>query len=104
MLTKEEERENLINEKGTSSLRSKIWKILLGVKRIDVNFYLNSVKTGVEQEVYDDISNDVFRTMPTDKEFTKRSPKSKITRVLNAFAVTYGGEKSDLSYVQVSIL
>jgi len=65
--------------------------------------YLYEMRLGIEEDDYVAIKKDVHRTFPHHKEFCTRVPMSKLSRVLNAFAVSYGGKLSELSYVQVQM-
>ncbi|KAI8899744.1 rab-GTPase-TBC domain-containing protein [Globomyces pollinis-pini] len=66
------------------SLRNSVWKILLGIYRIDAKEYISSIQRG-PSTVADKIENDVFRTLTTDKSFQNTVSNEMIKRLLNAF-------------------
>lgn len=77
----EHERETYDTE-GT--LRGRIWKILLRVKKVDAQQYIELVEKR-SSHLYQKIRNDTFRTFKTNRNFSKRVPEEKLIRVLNAF-------------------
>ncbi|KAJ3302041.1 hypothetical protein HDV03_005473 [Kappamyces sp. JEL0829] len=87
------------------SMRACVWKILLGVYRIDSIEYMGLIQRG-PCEVWEKIQNDVFRTLATDADFTKQVSHDMISRLLHAFVwKTQDQPKSRLinlsfSYVQ----
>jgi hypothetical protein len=66
------------------SLRSCVWKILLGVYRIDAVEYISLVQKG-PCPVWEKIQNDVFRTLATDVDFTRNVTNEMISRLLHSF-------------------
>jgi cell cycle arrest protein BUB2 len=66
------------------TLRGSVWKILLGVFRLDAMEYISLVKKGTSS-AGEKIQNDVFRTLATDKLFCETVTTEMLTRVLNAF-------------------
>jgi len=80
------------------TLRGRIWKILLRVRQLDANKYIELVEKG-SASFYQKIRNDTFRTFRTNQDFQKRVPEEKLIRILNAFIHSCGAN-SKLSYVQ----
>ncbi|KAJ3379535.1 hypothetical protein HDU92_006625 [Lobulomyces angularis] len=74
------EKENM----AVCTLRGKIWKILLGVYKVNAKEYTDLVEKK-ESENFDKIKNDCFRTLKTDKNFLFKVDFDMISRVLNAF-------------------
>jgi len=86
-----------------SKLRGKVWQILLGMRNVDVQEYMDLLKDGipeVKNEVppgatsmfgsqatssQDILVVDANRTFSLDAEFTSKVPFEKIVRVLSAF-------------------
>ncbi|KAJ3256338.1 hypothetical protein HK103_005593 [Boothiomyces macroporosus] len=66
-----------------TQLRASIWKILLGIYKIDALEYINLVNKG-PSSYSDKIENDTFRTFSTDKSFTDQVSLAMLTRILNA--------------------
>jgi len=71
-------------------LRSKIWKLVLGVPYNLNSFeYMGKIKDG--PNTFDSkIRDDSFRTFKGDEEFWKRVDENGLIRVLNAIAVDFG--------------
>ncbi|KJE91044.1 mitotic check point protein [Capsaspora owczarzaki ATCC 30864] len=67
------------------TLRGRIWKVLLGVQRLDAEYYIALVKAG-KAHVHQKIRNDTFRTLRSDKTFSSIVTEAELIRVLNAFA------------------
>jgi hypothetical protein len=66
------------------SLRGLIWKVLLGAVHVDAMLYMKLVEQGASWK--DSlIKQDTFRTFKSDKEFQRRVPEAKLSRVNNAF-------------------
>lgn len=98
-----QEEEELVDLETTATLRGKVWQILLGVRDVDVQEYLDLLKDGVPEvknEVppgsvsmfgsqaavsKDIIVVDATRTFSIDTDFNQRVPFEKIVRVLSAF-------------------
>jgi len=91
-----EEEQRKYETEGT--LRGRIWKILLRVRQLDANKYIDLVELG-SASFYQKIRNDTFRTFKTNQEFKKRVPEEKLIRILNAF-IHSCSTGSKLSYVQ----
>jgi len=74
-----------VTEKCT--LRAKVWKILLRVKSLDAQQYIEYVQKGpfggASSETYQQIRRDTGRTHVRDVEFQRRVPEEKLSRVLN---------------------
>jgi cell cycle arrest protein BUB2 len=78
---------------GHCSLRGRVWKILLGVREVDADLYLELVRMrectklapGGSQTLYDKIRHDTFRTFKNNANFAQRVPEVQLIRVLNAF-------------------
>eukprot|EP01126_Amoeba_proteus_P035774 TRINITY_DN3616_c0_g1_i1.p1 TRINITY_DN3616_c0_g1~~TRINITY_DN3616_c0_g1_i1.p1 ORF type:complete len:207 (+),score=42.72 TRINITY_DN3616_c0_g1_i1:53-622(+) len=66
------------------TLRGKVWKILLAVKKLDAQRYEALVRKGVSS-LKDIIHDDVTRTFMTDELFHKRVRLEVMERVLNAW-------------------
>ncbi|KAI9201983.1 bub2 protein [Polychytrium aggregatum] len=66
------------------SLKGRVWKCLLGVYSLSAKDYSRLIDKG-PCDVYDKIKNDTFRTMATDRKFTKRVQENMLSRALNAF-------------------
>ncbi|CAG8617323.1 5302_t:CDS:2 [Cetraspora pellucida] len=67
-----------------TSMRSSVWKHLLGVYHVSANEYIRLIQKG-KSCVYDKVRNDTFRTLATDKKFLERVNEDMLIRVLNAF-------------------
>ncbi|KZS90187.1 TBC-domain-containing protein [Sistotremastrum niveocremeum HHB9708] len=67
-----------------STLRPRIWKILLQVNDVNTESYLHWVSRG-PCEVRDKIRNDTFRTLATDLAFKSRVREDMLVRLLDAF-------------------
>ncbi|CAJ0884892.1 15900_t:CDS:2, partial [Entrophospora sp. SA101] len=82
------------------SLRSTVWKRLLGVYHVSASDYVRLIKKG-KSCVYEKIRSDTFRTMATDQKFLERVNEEMLTRLLNATAwkMKVSGNQS-ISYVQ----
>ncbi|CAG8653013.1 5721_t:CDS:2 [Acaulospora morrowiae] len=68
-----------------NSLRSRVWKHLLGVYHVSAREYIHLINKG-RSCVYDKVRNDTFRTLATDKKFLEKVNEEMLIRVLNAFA------------------
>lgn len=66
------------------SLRGLVWKVLLGTFHTDANLYIRLVGRGPSSEDVK-IREDTFRTFAGDKEFRRRVPEDKLSRINNAF-------------------
>lgn len=69
---------------STCTLRGKLWKILLGVVRVDAERYIHLVEHG-PCEKHDLILVDLKRTFKSDASFQAAVSQDKLIRVLNAF-------------------
>jgi len=67
-----------------STLRPRIWKILLQVKELSAEKYLRYVSMG-PCEFKEKIRNDTFRTLATDRGFKERVREGMLVRLLDAF-------------------
>ncbi|KAF7782425.1 hypothetical protein Agabi119p4_1801 [Agaricus bisporus var. burnettii] len=67
-----------------STLRPRIWKILLRVNDLSADRFLCYVARG-PCEVREKIRNDTFRTLATDKGFKERVREDMLVRLLDAF-------------------
>lgn len=71
----------------TCSLRARVWKILLRIKTVDANKYLEYVARGPfkgkDSPEYQQIRKDTRRTFPTLDDFRAKVPEAKLSRVLN---------------------
>ena len=82
-------------------LRGRVWKLLLGVERVDAKRYAGLVALGEHPDFGQKISNDTFRTFPSDDVFTRRVPEVKLIRVLNAFAHAHAApDRGGVGYLQ----
>lgn len=64
--------------------RPLLWKLLLGVGRLDANGYAELIGRG-ESPAYSKIRNDTFRTLATDVSFKDRVGEDRLVRLLEAF-------------------
>ncbi|KZT23917.1 bub2 protein [Neolentinus lepideus HHB14362 ss-1] len=67
-----------------STLRPRIWKILLRVNDVSAGTFLEYVGRG-PCEVREKIRNDTFRTLATDRGFKERVREDMLVRLLDAF-------------------
>lgn len=80
-------------------IRSRVWKILLRIPKVDADGYIALVSKK-KSEYYTKIRDDTFRTLGKDDKFKQGVAEVKLVRVLNAF-VHYAQEtKASISYVQ----
>ncbi|KAI5815410.1 rab-GTPase-TBC domain-containing protein [Pyronema omphalodes] len=84
---------------GNSALRIYIWSILLGVRPMRSDDYIELVRRGASSS-YSKIRNDTFRTLATDPLFRRRVSESSIIRLLNAFQWKMKDSGEDAQYVQ----
>ena len=77
---------HILNE-GISDgeLRSRVWSILLGVRPLDTDAYLQLVERGASP-AYQKIRHDTFRTLASDPLFKNKVSELSLIRVLNAYA------------------
>eukprot|EP01029_Cantina_marsupialis_P030524 TRINITY_DN8297_c0_g1_i1.p1 TRINITY_DN8297_c0_g1~~TRINITY_DN8297_c0_g1_i1.p1 ORF type:complete len:447 (-),score=102.96 TRINITY_DN8297_c0_g1_i1:173-1513(-) len=83
-LVVEEDHDEELIQSGHTTLRGRVWKLLLGVTEVNANEYVNYVKMGKSGK-WEAILNDSFRTFAKNEEFKNRVPEGKLIRVLNAF-------------------
>jgi cell cycle arrest protein BUB2 len=74
----------ILKKEGSNTLRCRVWKIFLGVYKINAQEYCHLIENGAT-DLHEKIKNDTFRTMPTSKEFTELVDEDMLSRVLNAF-------------------
>lgn len=86
-------------DKIQSALRIYIWSILLGVRPMRSDDYIELVRRGASSS-YSKIRNDTFRTLATDPLFRRRVSESSIIRLLNAFQWKMKDSGEDAQYVQ----
>ncbi|KAI3596978.1 bub2 protein [Moniliophthora roreri] len=67
-----------------STLRPRIWKILLRITHLSAEEYLQYVARG-PCEVREKIRNDTFRTLATDRGFKEKVREDMLVRLLDAF-------------------
>lgn len=88
-----ESKEEMENFGTVPSLRAKVWRILLNVRRINAKSYIDLVKKGPnlkfvpgsnQETFYDKIRKDTNRTFKNDSAFIKRVPEEVLIRFLNA--------------------
>ena len=84
----------------SGTLRGQAWKLLLGVYKLDAADYISTVQKGPSHAA-DKISNDVFRTLATDLNFTTTVSNDCLSRVLNAF-VWKAGDRPKSRFVNTS--
>ncbi|CCC67380.1 hypothetical protein NCAS_0A08220 [Naumovozyma castellii] len=77
-----------INNSKTQKIRCYVWSIL---SRTSMNGttqnYLNLLQFGPpSNKIFKKITDDTFRTFPTDSDFTSQVPKDVLTRSLSCFA------------------
>ncbi|KAI0672982.1 bub2 protein [Trametes maxima] len=66
------------------TLRPRIWKVLLRVRDVSADAFLEYVGRG-PCEVREKIRNDTFRTLATDRGFKERVSEDMLVRLLDAF-------------------
>ncbi|KAI0723997.1 bub2 protein [Cerioporus squamosus] len=66
------------------TLRPRIWKVLLRVRDVSAESFLEYVGRG-PCEVREKIRNDTFRTLATDRGFKERVSEDMLVRLLDAF-------------------
>ncbi|RPD66373.1 bub2 protein [Lentinus tigrinus ALCF2SS1-7] len=66
------------------TLRPRIWKVLLRVREVSAESFLEYVGRG-PCEVREKIRNDTFRTLATDRGFKERVSEDMLVRLLDAF-------------------
>lgn len=84
------------------SLRSCVWKVLLGALSLDTKEYLDVLKLG-PSGVDEKIRDDTFRTYKNNNQFWSKITESQLARVLNAAAralVTKDSKGVEGVYVQ----
>ncbi|VDB85196.1 unnamed protein product [Peniophora sp. CBMAI 1063] len=67
-----------------STIRHRVWKILLRVTELPTDTFLDYVARG-PCEVREKIRNDTFRTLATDRGFKERVREDMLVRLLDAF-------------------
>ncbi|KYQ93037.1 RabGAP/TBC domain-containing protein [Tieghemostelium lacteum] len=87
-----EERKNGVNK---CSLRGLVWKVLLGIKDVSADKYIELVKKGASKQ-YQKIRKDIGRTFMKDSQFSQIVSQDQLSRCLNAFA----HDCPELGYVQ----
>ena len=71
------------------SLRGRIWKLLLGVERVDARRYGRLIGRGpARAEMEEKIENDIERTLKNNGEYHDRVPDDQLRRVLNAYVIS----------------
>lgn len=93
------EERRAFREDGRCTLRGLVWKILLGIGKLDAESYIQLVERG-PSDCSDKISGDTYRTFKSDDAFWQCVPELKLTRVLNAFVSSCSEWNARLSYVQ----
>ncbi|KDQ07049.1 hypothetical protein BOTBODRAFT_227622 [Botryobasidium botryosum FD-172 SS1] len=73
-----------IPSEDDSTLRPRIWKLLLRVNDLNADVFLRYVARG-PCPVRDKIRNDTFRTLATDRGFKERVREDMLVRLLDAF-------------------
>ncbi|EAL72986.1 RabGAP/TBC domain-containing protein [Dictyostelium discoideum AX4] len=92
----EEEIEDRTKQDGSKcSLRGMIWKILLGVDKIQPDKYIELIEKGPSNR-YQKIRKDIGRTFNRDSQFSQAVSQDQLSRCLNAFA----HQCEELGYVQ----
>ena len=81
--------------------RGKLWKVLLGVTRVDAQEYIELVGKKKSGQ-YDKIRSDSFRTFPQSKVFRDAVSENSIIRLLNSFVWDNG--RSDIQLLIVTVL
>lgn len=79
--TSASEREAL-RTRSCTTMRGKLWKVLLGAPDIQCQEYLDLVKQGPSRS-HSKIEDDVFRTFASDEDFRTLVRQEQLTRVLN---------------------
>ncbi|EGC30690.1 RabGAP/TBC domain-containing protein [Dictyostelium purpureum] len=93
--TEEELADRVTAEGSKCSLRGMIWKILLGVDKIDPEKYIKLIEKGPSNR-YQKIRKDIGRTFNRDAQFSQAVSQDQLSRCLNAFA----HENEEVGYVQ----
>ena len=71
------------------SLRGRIWKLLLGVERVDARRYGRLIGRGpARAEMEEKIEKDIERTLKNNGEYHDRVPDDQLRRVLNAYVIS----------------
>ncbi len=65
-------------------LRGKIWKALLGVRRLSADYYANLIQKGPSPQ-FEKIQNDIHRTFKNDSKYHQQVSDDQLIRILNAF-------------------
>ena len=73
------------------SLRGRVWKLLLGVRRVDAREYMGILGRcpaggGMEEK----IEKDIERTLKNNRQYHSRVSDDKLRRVLNAYVTSVG--------------
>ena len=66
------------------SLRGKVWKILLGLRKVDAANYISIISRGPSKHE-EKIDNDLHRTLASNKEFSSRVSQAALCRLLNGY-------------------
>jgi cell cycle arrest protein BUB2 len=102
-LPKESEEEERARKSGSPcSLRGTVWKILMNVKHVNAERYINLVQQGPSVKCYQQIRKDIGRTFMNDQDFAVSVPQDRLSRCLNAFANSCADSPStnSLGYIQ----
>jgi cell cycle arrest protein BUB2 len=78
-----------------TSVRCKVWKLLLGTYNVSASEYISLVKKG-PTDVHDKIKDDTFRTLATNKKFSEKVNEGMLSRLLNAFVWKMKGINHEL--------
>eukprot|EP00281_Chroomonas_sp_CCMP1168_P029038 CAMPEP_0206251870 /NCGR_PEP_ID=MMETSP0047_2-20121206/22259_1 /ASSEMBLY_ACC=CAM_ASM_000192 /TAXON_ID=195065 /ORGANISM="Chroomonas mesostigmatica_cf, Strain CCMP1168" /LENGTH=320 /DNA_ID=CAMNT_0053677861 /DNA_START=97 /DNA_END=1059 /DNA_ORIENTATION=- len=90
-----------LRDNNTTTLRGRLWKVLLGACDVPCEEYLGLVSHGPSL-MHRKIADDTFRTFASDHNFTSRVPQEKLIRVLNAVVhqAQASAETAHIGYVQ----
>ncbi|GBG27980.1 Cell division control protein 16 [Hondaea fermentalgiana] len=96
--SQQKSRGNPAGQEQHLSQRARAWKLLLGVRKLDAEHYVELVRRGEHPRLGAKIRNDTFRTFKNCKAFEDVVPEARIVRVLNAFVHSY--RQDEFTYVQ----
>ncbi|EGG24216.1 RabGAP/TBC domain-containing protein [Cavenderia fasciculata] len=97
--SEEEIKDRRSDSSSQCSLRGLVWKILLGIRDLEPDRYLELLERG-QSDQYQKIRKDISRTFMKDAEFSQSVSQDKLSRCLNAFVHSCQERGSNISYVQ----
>ena len=97
-----EEEFKALRERGKTTTRGNLWKILLGARQVSCEEYVELVKRG-PSACHGKVADDAFRTFASDRHFTASVTQEQLVRVLNALVhdcQRRSGPAGEVVYVQ----